>query len=101
MREYEDKLKKMNVTHQWEQRNGIDCVLKSQLARMFAFGHPLVKAQDIVATIDVNMFIATASFLDPIFANPGRLAWIYQYDIVQDATNDKGENFPQVMVQYH
>jgi hypothetical protein len=49
---------------------------------MFAFGHPTVLATDIVATVDVNMFISTNKFLDPIFDQPNLLAWIYQVTVL-------------------
>jgi hypothetical protein len=49
---------------------------------MFAFGHPTVLATDIVATVDVNMFISTNKFLDPIFDQPDLLAWIYQVTVL-------------------
>jgi|LakMenEpi03Aug12_release.lakeMendotaPanAssembly.Ray.scaffolds.fasta_scaffold6236718_1 hypothetical protein len=74
----------------------MDCVLKSQLIRMFSFGHPLVKPKDIVMTVDVNLFLMTNKILDPIYENPDLLAWIYQYDGSAYITTGYGETFNQV-----
>ena len=93
---YEEKLKSTTVVYEWIPADDVDCVLKSQLARMFAFGHPLVKPTDVVATVDVNMLIATDKFLDPIYTKPDMLAWIFQYKISENQTGGQGENFPQV-----
>ncbi len=66
---------------QWVATDGMDCVLKAQIIRMFAFGHPLVKPDDVVMTVDVNLFLMTGNILDPIYENPEKLAWIYQFDV--------------------
>jgi len=66
---------------EWVHTNGIDCVVKSQIVRMFAFGHPLVKPNDIVMTVDVNFFILSSKIFDPIYENQNKLAWIFQYEV--------------------
>lgn len=67
---------------EWVTTDGIDCVLMAQIVRMFAFGHPLVKPDDVVMTVDVNLFLMTGKILDPIYENPDKLAWIYQFDVI-------------------
>ncbi len=76
--------------------DGMDCVLKSQLIRMFAFGHEAVRPKDIVVTVDVNLFVMTERILDPIYANPDLLAWVFQYDRSASSNNPKGDSFNQV-----
>jgi len=66
---------------EWVLSDGMDCVLMAQLVRLFAFGHPLVKPNDIVMTVDINLFLMTGDILDPIYENPDKLAWLYQYDV--------------------
>ena len=74
----------------------MDCVLKSQLIRLFAFGHPLVRPKDIVMTVDVNLFLMTGKIFDPIYQNPDLFAWIYQYEGSAFVTTGYGESFNQV-----
>jgi hypothetical protein len=80
----------------WVPADGMDCVLKSQLIRMFAFGHPLVRPKDIVMTVDVNLFLMTDKILDPIYRHPDLLAWVYQYDGSAYITTGHGESFNEV-----
>ncbi len=82
----------------WVPADGIECVLKSQLIRLFAFGHPLVQPKDIVMTVDVNLFLMTDKILDPIYNNPDFLAWIYQYDGSAYITTGNGESFNQNLI---
>lgn len=93
MEAYEKKLQDIQVTYKWVHADGMDCVLKAQLIRMFAFGHPLVQPTDIVMTVDVNMFLMTNKIFDPIYGRPDVLAWIYQYDRSAVRTSDEGESF--------
>lgn len=74
-------------------------MLKSQLIRMFAFGHPLVNPKDIVMTVDVNLFLMTSKILDPIYSNPDFLAWIYQYEASAYVTTGYGETFNEVKIR--
>ena len=74
----------------------MDCVLKSQLIRMFAFGNPIVKPKDIVMTVDVNLFLMTNKIFDPIYKQPDLLAWVYQYEDSDYSTSGYGETFNQV-----
>ena len=80
MESYEKKLDSLKVHYKWVPADGMDCVLKSQLIRMFAFGHSLVKPRDIVMTIDVDFYLMTNKIFDPIYDNPDMMAWFYQYD---------------------
>jgi hypothetical protein len=49
----------------------MECVLKSQLIRMFAFGHAAVRPTDVVLTADVDLFLMTENILAPIYDHPG------------------------------
>ena len=80
MESYEKKLDAIKVHYEWVPANGMDCVLKSQLIRMFAFGHPLVQPKDIVVAVDADFYLMTDKIFDPIYDNPDMMAWIYQYD---------------------
>ena len=59
----------------------MECSLKAQLQRMFAFRLPYVRPADLVVTADVDTFV-----MDPdIFADlkrPGYRVWVLQYDEV-------------------
>jgi hypothetical protein len=96
METYEKMLIPTGVHYKWVHADGMDCVMKAQLVRMFAFGHPLVQPKDIVVTVDVNFFLMTDKIFDPIYDNPDMLAWIYQYDKSAFEKARQGESFNQV-----
>ena len=100
METYEKTLIPTGVHHKWVQAEGMDCVMKAQIVRMFAFGHPLVQPVDIVVTVDVNFFLMTDKIFDPIYDNPNMLAWVYQYDRSAFEKARKGESFNQVNLKF-
>ena len=71
---------------------GMDCVLKSQLQRMWAFTDPEISANDIIATVDANAFPVTKTILSPL--EQPNLLWIFQYQTFIE----EGGNFPQHIV---
>jgi len=60
----------------------LGCVLHSQLQRFYAHKLPEVKAEDVIAISDVDVFPAEPALLaEPLAADAGRYsAWVYQYD---------------------
>ena len=50
--------------------------------RLFAGEHPLVLDDDIVMTVDVNLFVMTRDILQHIFSNPGMTAWVPLYQLL-------------------
>lgn len=78
---YGEMLESAGAVVEWV-RAEMDCVLQSQLVRLFAGEHPLVLEDDIVMTVDVNLFVMTKDILNPIFSNPRMTAWVPLYQLL-------------------
>ena len=63
----------------WVDTGDMDCVTRSQTERMWAFDDPGVRDTDLVVTIDANAFVYNASSLNPVYNNPEKLIWVFQY----------------------
>ena len=68
--------------------DGMECALKSQLQRMFAFRLPYVRPTDLVVTADADTFVAAVDSMEDLY-RPGYKVWVYQYGY----TVAKGETF--------
>ena len=91
---YQDTLRQIEgLEVRWVESGDMDCVMKSQTSRMWAFNDPMVKDDDIVITIDVNAFIMTSKILDPIYENPRNSIWVFQYEDTADISEDIGASF--------
>ena len=73
----------------------MDCVTRSQTERMWAFDDPGVRDTDLVVTIDANAFVYNASSLNPVYNNPEKLIWVFQYQDTAAIPTGIGETFNQ------
>ena len=62
---------------------------------MWAFDDPSVSNDDLVMTIDANAFVYNASSLNPIYQNPDKLVWVFQYEDTAWIRTGIGETFNQ------
>ena len=62
---------------------------------MWAFNDPAVSNDDLVMTIDANAFVYNASSLNPIYQNPDKLVWVFQYEDTAWIRTGIGETFNQ------
>lgn len=98
LNDYMDSLRRAGAVVRQVETEGTDCVLKSQMIRLFAFDHPLVKENDIVVTFDVNGFVMNDRILDPIFNDPYKTAWIFQYEDTAHIETGTGETFNENLI---
>ena len=95
---YEDQLRQTKVEIRWIKSDDMSCVSKSQLIRMWAFQEPMIKNDDIIITVDVNLFAATSKILDPIFENPNLKLWNFQWHRAAFVNTSIGETFNQNLI---
>jgi len=98
MKAYGEMLERAGAVVEWLKAGDMDCVLKSQLVRIFAGEHPLVGPDDIVMTVDVNLFVMTPAILHPILSSPGMIAWLPQYEETASIPTGRGETFNQNLI---
>ena len=65
---------------------------------MFAGDNIQVAEDDIVMTVDINMFVMTEKIIAPILESPGMIAWVPQYSDSADISTGRGETFNQNLV---
>ena len=92
---YEEQLKQTKAEIRWVKSDDINCVSKSQLIRMWAFQEPMIKDDDIIINVDVNLFVATSRILDPISNNPDLKVWNFQWHRSAFVNTSIGETFNQ------
>ena len=92
---YEENLKQTNVEIRWVEEGDLDCVTKSQLIRMWAFQEPMIKENDIIVTVDVNLFVMSPKILDPIYENPDKKVWVFGWYDTSFIESGIGETFNQ------
>jgi len=92
---YEEHLRQTNVEIRWVQEGDMDCVTKSQLIRMWAFQEPMIQEEDIIVTVDVNLFVVTSKILDPIFQYPNKKLWVFAWYETAFIAPGIGEPFNQ------
>jgi hypothetical protein len=99
---YDSQLRKnvdMNVVEiRWVEEEDINCPMKSQLIRMWAFQETSIGENDIIVTVDANLFVMTPKILDPIHQNPNMKIWIFQYDRGAFKKQGIGETFNQNLI---
>ena len=98
MAAYGSMLERAGAVVEWVRAGEMDCVLKSQLIRLFAGEHPLVMPDDIVMTVDVNLFVMTKDILHPILSYPWMTAWVPQYEETASIPTGRGETFNQNLI---
>ena len=95
---YEQQLKQTNVEVRWIPANDINCITKSQLIRLWAFQEPLIRENDIIVTVDVNLFVTTKKILDPIYENPDMNIWVFQWHNTAFGKDGIGDTFNQNLI---
>ena len=99
---YEDQLKQINVEVRWVMSQGMSCVTKSQIIRMWAFQDPMINDNDVVVTADVDLYVLTPKILDPIDKHPELKVWLFQYDYTafypSDTEHPLGKTFNQNLI---
>ena len=99
---YDSQLRKnvnMNVVEiRWVEEDDINCPTTSQLIRLWAFQETTIDENDIIVTVDANLFVMTPKILDPIYQNPSMKIWIFQYDRAAFIDQGIGETFNQNLV---
>ena len=95
---YEETLKQTNVEIRWVEEDDVNCVTKSQLIRMWAFQEPMIKDEDILITVDVNLFPDNERILNPIFDNPNLKIWVFQWFDTASIEGGIGETFNQNLI---
>ena len=98
MREYGSMLERTGATVEWVPAGQMNCVTASQLVRLFAIEVEEVKPEDIVVTVDVNLFPMTSHLLDPILQHPEMVAWVAQYEDTASISTGRGETFNQNLI---
>ena len=98
MREYGSMLERTGATVDWVPAGKMDCVTASQLVRLFAIEVEQVQPEDIVVTVDVNLFPMTSHLLDPILLHPDMVAWVPQYEDTASISTGRGETFNQNLI---
>ena len=48
--------------HESEAEN-ISCVLQSQVSRLFLYQRPFIRSEDVIVTVDVNLFVMASHIL--------------------------------------
>ena len=66
------------------------------MVRMFAGDSVHVADTDIVATADINLFVASPAVLAFLSAHPDMVAWVPQYDTAAEEKKGLGMTFNQV-----
>jgi len=82
LRNYRNKLEDMGAVVYLNKTGNLSCVLSSQLSRMVTFSLDLVQEDDIIITSDVDAFIMTKDFLQPL--KEDEKVWIWQYQRAVD-----------------
>jgi len=93
MKLYGDMLERTGAVVEWVPSGNMDCVLKSQMIRMFAAENSHVSDTDIVVTVDINLFVMTPKILQFLDQYPGMKVWIPQYHDTADISTGTGETF--------
>ena len=87
MRHYGSVLERAGAVVEWLPAGSLDCVLMSQLVRMFAGDNPSVADHHIVMAVDINLFVASPDIISPILDHPDKLVWNPTYEITSMLTN--------------
>ena len=98
MRYYGSMLERAGAVVEWLPAGDMDCVLMSQLVRMFAVDNEAVADTDLVITVDINLFVMTKEILRPVLSQPGMTAWVPQYTDTASIPTGRGETFNQNLV---
>ena len=114
MKVYGEMLERTGAVVEWVPAGGMDCVLKSQLVRwtnifinvdsywfiyrMFASDNKHVDDNDIVVTVDINLFVMTRDILKFLYQDPDMVAWVPQYHDTADISTGNGETFNQNLI---
>ena len=77
----------------------MSCVLQSQVSRLFLYQRPFIKPEDVIVTVDVNLFVMASHILEPIDQFPDMNAWIFQYEETAHIEKGNGETFNQVCLK--
>ena len=89
----------MNMVQiRWIKSKDIDCPLKSQLIRLWAFQENEINDSDVIVTADANLFVMITGILDPISQNPDMKTWVFQYDRAANQDTGFGETFNQNLI---
>ena len=92
---YEEQLKQTNVEIRWVKSGDMSCVTKSQIIRMWAFQEQMINDEDIIITVDVNLFVVGPQILEPIHENPNVKIWVFQWHNAAFIDTGIGETFNQ------
>ena len=93
------KMTKNKVELRWVKENGMSCVTKSQLIRMWAFQEPIIEDGDVIVTVDVNLFVVTSTILHPILRqNPDKYIWVFQWQNTAYVSSGIGATFNQNLI---
>ena len=65
---------------------------------MFASDNDNVDDNDIVITVDINLFVMTRDILVYLDQSPDMVAWVPQYHDTADISSGTGETFNQNLV---
>ena len=57
-----------------------------------------MRSEDIVVTVDVNLFPMTSHLLDPILMHRDMVAWVPQYEDTASISTGRGETFNQNLI---
>ena len=74
----------------------VSCILQSQVSRLFLYQRPFIKPNDVIVTVDVNLFVMASHILEPIDQFDSMQAWIFQYEETAHIQSGFGETFNQV-----
>ena len=91
-------INKNKVAIRWIESKDMECPLKSQLIRLWAFQEDIINDNDIIVTVDANLFAMSSDILDPIFQNSDMNIWVFQYDRAENKSKGFGETFNQNLI---
>ena len=63
---------------------------------MFLYQRPFIHPEDVIVTVDVNLFVMAAHILEPIDRYADKNAWIFQYVDTAHISTGRGETFNEV-----
>ncbi len=81
LRRYKEKMEGYGAVVKLVPAGDMECVVKTQIIRMFAYELAEVADDDIVMAADVDAFIMTPKITAPLRLRSRKLIWIYRYEL--------------------
>jgi len=80
MVEYGRMLERAGAVVEFIQTQGMDCPVMSLITRLVAGEHPMIREEDIVMPVDVDLFVLNPNILQHFTDAPAKQIWIPRYE---------------------